>query len=105
MQTPTEMKRAARRAPDGSPSKFDGIWNRIRAEFNREEAAEQIKSAPIEHPLPMRRLLLECDRLARLRLGLPLVDHDANRRRDFGKAVTADQFGEAKRRGRKRGRR
>lgn len=49
LHTP-ERPRAARRDPDGSRRKFDGIWQQIRAECNRQDAEAQAAAIAIAAP-------------------------------------------------------
>lgn len=99
--------RADRFAPGGSRSKFDGVWDRIRGELNRQNAIAI--SRPDDDPdagangrLPLVSAARVRDQWARYWLGLPQQDY---RRRDFAGTLTADQFAAAKRRGRRIGRR
>lgn len=112
MLTHPEMKRAARRAPDGSAKDYDAVWRKLREEINREKARDQLQSIAIAQPdahtdpdpngrLPLVQQARRRDTWARFVLGLPQQDYRP--RRSFAASVAADQFCEAKRRGRKRG--
>ena len=102
MHHPPQTARAARRDPDGS-RKIDHLWQAIKAEVNRDAAEEQLKSAALGGPdqdadaLPLVREARARDRIARFKLGLPLVDHG---RRQYAAEITRHEFDVARRRGR-----